>query len=298
MFANQVIKHLNGNYNNIFNGLLPIIKKAQRFHLGDIWNILQTFEYKKHSRETVFLGENSENVNPPYNVCWVDFFNREHHGWGGKQGILVEKIAENLIKIIFFHHDRATQAWIPSPVVSVYSVGCHIKDNKNFLNFCVSQLNKLPNEKEFIGINLYEYVYHETYKDIDENSRKELSLSNFAGSVCLNLFLMLLNCKNITTEEIIQTGKIKKNKKDKIPKPVISYHILKLELGKNTNGGNCEKGHNPSDTRLHLCRGHFKTFTKDNPLFGHITGRYWWQPQVRGKKEKGIIHKEYNVSIN
>lgn len=49
------------------------------------------------------------------------------------------------------------------------------------------------------------------------------------------------------------------------------------------------------DNRVHLCRGHFKEYTEQNPLFGRHVGRYWWQPCVRGKKEKGIIAKDYIV---
>jgi hypothetical protein len=46
---------------------------------------------------------------------------------------------------------------------------------------------------------------------------------------------------------------------------------------------------------VHLCRGHFKTYTDDNPLFGKHVGKYYWQPSIRGKNKKGIVAKDYSL---
>jgi hypothetical protein len=47
---------------------------------------------------------------------------------------------------------------------------------------------------------------------------------------------------------------------------------------------------------LHICRGHFKNFD-DKPLFGKLTGTYWWQPHVRGTAEAGIVEKDYRIKL-
>lgn len=47
---------------------------------------------------------------------------------------------------------------------------------------------------------------------------------------------------------------------------------------------------------LHLTRGHFKTYDESNKLLGKHVGTYWWEPQIRGSKDKGIISKDYRVS--
>ena len=49
--------------------------------------------------------------------------------------------------------------------------------------------------------------------------------------------------------------------------------------------------------RVHLCRGHFKEYTNENPLFGKHVGRFWWQPMVRGDKKRGVLNKDYDVVI-
>lgn len=38
---------------------------------------------------------------------------------------------------------------------------------------------------------------------------------------------------------------------------------------------------------LAICRGHFKTFMPDAPLFGKHTGQFWWAPHIRGDTDAG-----------
>jgi hypothetical protein len=49
---------------------------------------------------------------------------------------------------------------------------------------------------------------------------------------------------------------------------------------------------------LHICRGHFKTFSEESPLFGKHTGTYWWESQVRSKAELGIVEKDYRIRLD
>lgn len=105
--------------------------------------------------------------------------------------------------------------------------------------------------------------------------------------------LTLLNCKNIITAKVISDEKLSRKRIKKGKKPLFSYHILKIKD---------KLSHNPSEfrdlwtNRLHLCRGHFKEYTKENPLFGKHTGLYWWQPHIRGDKKRGIVMKDYQIS--
>jgi hypothetical protein len=46
---------------------------------------------------------------------------------------------------------------------------------------------------------------------------------------------------------------------------------------------------------LHICRGHFATYSEDRPLFGKYTGQFWKPSHVRGAAEFGLIQKDYNV---
>ncbi len=46
---------------------------------------------------------------------------------------------------------------------------------------------------------------------------------------------------------------------------------------------------------LHMVRGHFKTYTPEKPLFGRMTGTYWWAHHLRGDESAGVVHHDYEV---
>ncbi|MFA5433392.1 MAG: hypothetical protein WC319_11075 [Candidatus Paceibacterota bacterium] len=104
---------------------------------------------------------------------------------------------------------------------------------------------------------------------------------------CLNL----LHCKNIVKKENKPPEKLNKKRIKNGKLPLFSYYTLHIKDSINSNSKNVLGDHN----RIHLCRGHFKHYTKENPLFGKLTGMYWWQPHVRGQNKDGIIMKDYVV---
>lgn len=48
---------------------------------------------------------------------------------------------------------------------------------------------------------------------------------------------------------------------------------------------------------LHICRGHFATYTEDKPRFGRPGehGSFWIPQHVRGSVERGVVVSDYNV---
>lgn len=104
--------------------------------------------------------------------------------------------------------------------------------------------------------------------------------------------LALLNCKNVETKDCPNSQtQIKKFRKH--GSPVITRKTLVIHPG----GTKSKSDGADTDQKRswHMCRGHFKTFTEDAPLFGRVTGTYWWQPQLRGSKSVGEVHKDYKV---
>lgn len=105
--------------------------------------------------------------------------------------------------------------------------------------------------------------------------------------------LLLLNCRNIGTIKIkpdipLNTKRLKSKKQ-----PLFTYHVLTIkEENKQESVKSIGSGlHN----RIHFCRGHFKQFTEEAPLFGKYTGLYWWQPHLRGQNVDGFVAKDYKV---
>lgn len=48
---------------------------------------------------------------------------------------------------------------------------------------------------------------------------------------------------------------------------------------------------------LQEVRGHHKTYEGERLLFGKLSGRYYWGPQVRGNVDKGTRTKDYLVNV-
>lgn len=106
--------------------------------------------------------------------------------------------------------------------------------------------------------------------------------------------VLLLNAKNVTTQEVIPNEQLNKKRIRDGKQPLFSYHTLAVNIGREKKRLDGIKGEPISHNRLHLCRGHFKEF-KDKGLFGRYTGLWWWQPTVRGQNKGGIVHKDYAI---
>ncbi len=107
--------------------------------------------------------------------------------------------------------------------------------------------------------------------------------------------LNFLHCKNVKAEEIAYPKKTIKHHR-RAGKPFFEkYYVLDIDKQKshlNTQGNAEEEG---LAKAFHICRGHFKTYTEKNPLFGKYTGTYWWTDFTRGDIEVGKIHKDYTI---
>ena len=51
--------------------------------------------------------------------------------------------------------------------------------------------------------------------------------------------------------------------------------------------------HSGVELRSHICRGHFKTYTAEAPLFGKYVGKFWHPCHVRGNPKIGEVEKDY-----
>lgn len=110
------------------------------------------------------------------------------------------------------------------------------------------------------------------------------------------LAISFMNCKNVTRTDVTcsEGPSDKWLRRQKLPK--LRYHVLNINPMKEvlrTEGG-IEK--NGPAKALHICRGHFATYTEDKPLFGRSVGTFWIPQHVRGKAENGMVIKDYKVN--
>ena len=162
----------------------------------------------------------------------------------------------------------------------------------------LEKITEIKDLKHKISDNIIASNHYRLYsKVIADQKAYELAKEGAHLNGYLNFALMLINCKNVSTLENKPSDKVNKKRTKNSKQKLFTYNTLQLQLPSNhksnpqTNDSASEQ-----DKRLHFCRGHFKTYTENNPLFGKHTGRYWWTPQIKGNKSKGFVMKDYSIN--
>lgn len=248
------------------NSIITKIDTAQVFYFGNLSVAEKLMDKFENSTDKMKETYNYEYIKFPYNITLWEYVVDGDNGYGyiNEKNALLITDNEKYIKInvLVFNQDR--KIWLPS-----------FASYKVFKTVNGQILISAPND-----LNLTE-------------KNEVIHMGNKTTSYCLT-FNIILNCKNILTEEIHPPEKVNKKRLKNGKLPLYSYHVLNVVLGKNKS-----PSHNGSDSgikqRLHFQRGHFKQFSDDKPLFGKVSGLYWWQPHLRGTNKDGFVDKEYNI---
>lgn len=269
MHAHHVIETLekyapDSKYKNTADLLSSAIRKANKFHLPDFDALLVSKEEVIRRWSTDPAG-----FTPPFSICWFDFpsiTGVEKKGTirSSKRGILLASSADDWVISVFSYVDHL-RCWMP-PIAGIF---INIKTGK-FGYF--SYAEKLPDH--ILGLFL-------------DDSKGDIT----------HVFncIYLLNCVNITTQNNPPPEKLNSKRLKRGKVPLYEYKTLVLKPMGKKQTADAAKG--LWDNRLHVCRGHFKTYTAEKPLFGRIVGRFWWQAAVRGNAAAGVIEKEYEVAL-
>ncbi|OQB05034.1 MAG: hypothetical protein BWY21_02064 [Parcubacteria group bacterium ADurb.Bin216] len=290
MFAHQVIENYY-DYHDSFEmvdsyGFIEFsikhLHNAHCFHLGEYFQLRETC--KSITGKPIF--SDYQYMNLPYQCTWFDLFkasNTSSEIWKDDDLIdLTTKIGILVIQrndewdVYRFSYGFKAKMWTPDLLLqTVHKVGT----------------------KDMIANVTYEYISnHQRANDLINSEHGEELLVDTAIETLaiLNSALLLLNCKNITTEIIQPPEKLNIKRRKKGKQELFSYHVLNVTLPPQKQGYR-EKTDPNYHVRVHLCRGHFKEYTPEHPLFGKLTGLYWWQPHVRGQDHSGIVMKDYEV---
>jgi hypothetical protein len=265
---------------------IPTIKKAQKFHGGDAQSIFSLFP--EDGMNKIFKGPMTERWRLPYKNFWCDFI------WGkGRAGVVAFEIIPNLIGVGFVMKPHISECCFPTtpffaflPIWVVVSIGECMSDrtDKGYLMDKLPFLNGPGNGNiAFVSLGL-------PREEIDDSVEGEV----FMLLEAFEKFVYLLNCKNIATEKVVAPERLNKRRRESGKQELFDYHILNVMVPSKKRGYR-ESAAPLSHNRVHLCRGHFKEYTSEHPLFGHYTGLYWWQPHVRGQNKRGVVMKDYNV---
>ncbi len=102
-----------------------------------------------------------------------------------------------------------------------------------------------------------------------------------------------MHCRNVRQVEAkIDPGE-RFRKQYKVPK--YTYRTLQIDPMKEVLRHEGKSDTDGLQRALHICRGHFSTYSDEKPLFGKYPGTFWVPDHVRGTKERGEVVKDYAV---
>lgn len=289
--------------NNFIEKVSKSLMEAQRFNLSNVNGLIETYLLKKETFTirnmfTLFIKDMTD-ARLPYKKTWVEFqyTERECDLLNNFQktrikGMLAEEMAPDIIKIILFGLPLNSKEWGVSPQAYYISIGKCYHEN---INFSILNINLDPSDYTFLptNVNIVPVFLMDRVKYPDNMiSRTDLFVLDYFDIIVLYEFLKLLSCANITTEKINPSATLNKARQKRGKLPLLSYHILKPKpMGKKQES----IPKNLWENRIHLCRSHYKVYTKEKPLFGNIVGRFLWQSCVKGRNKKGIVIKDYEI---
>lgn len=115
------------------------------------------------------------------------------------------------------------------------------------------------------------------------------------GFLMAALAVSFMHCRNV--ELAPRTGlRIARKQARRTGHPVVEYRILEIEAVKRLLEDDGKISENGLKVALHICRGHFKTYTPAKPLFGKVVGQWFWPMHIRGDADAGVIAKAYKTS--
>jgi len=111
----------------------------------------------------------------------------------------------------------------------------------------------------------------------------------------LLLAVCFMHCKNVKRRDVAPPAPLNRKWERKHGRPLVRYHVLDINPMREVLDGEGGAGEHGLRKALHICRGHFATYTDSAPLFGRVTGTFWKPQHVRGSARNGVVLKDYRV---
>lgn len=111
----------------------------------------------------------------------------------------------------------------------------------------------------------------------------------------LLMAISLMHCKNVVIKDVEHPPKLQRARQKRGKSPLVNYKVLDIKPFHEMVRRKTGRSDTGPGKAIHIMRGHFKTYTPEKPLMGRHVGTYFWESHVRGKKERGVVVKDYSV---
>lgn len=135
-----------------------------------------------------------------------------------------------------------------------------------------------------------------TEKEIPSEVKKSFTNLIMLNATWAGMAVSFMHCKNVKLIENKVPEKLQKARIRRKKLPLVTHYTIEISPVKKilSEKGNIKK--TGIKQALHICRGHFKDYRDGQGLFGKYKGLYWWESQVRGNKNEGVVIKDYKVN--
>lgn len=107
--------------------------------------------------------------------------------------------------------------------------------------------------------------------------------------------LTFMNCRNVVREERKQPRAESRKHQRTHGVPLSTYQVCRLQVDQPVVVRDTDGVGESKSTPLHICRGHFRHYTKERPLFGHYVGPVWVPMHTRGNAANGVRVRDFEV---
>lgn len=174
-----------------------------------------------------------------------------------------------------------------------YRVYISIKSTCLFVATLFHGLNEAGQAETSRSICQTTEEFENHFSDVRDAKRRDMITPLFTP---VQLGMSLCHANNVEIYEDSVPDPVQKKRRKSGKNPGKTFKCLDIEPMKKQSRRESEEGESDVERALHICRGHFKTYTEENPLFGQHTGTYWWPMHVRGSEDAGEVEKSYSVN--
>jgi hypothetical protein len=130
-----------------------------------------------------------------------------------------------------------------------------------------------------------------------DNFTEEMEQALWELLVPMLFSISLMHTRNVTVEPTEPNPTVSGRFERRHGRPLVRYHTLIIDPMREVLEREGKASSEGLAHAVHTCRGHFKRYGEDSPLFGRYTGTWWWTEHRRGRPELGEIKHDYRVQL-
>jgi len=240
-----------------------------------------------HSLGAIDLADACSIVAPPFEWCWIECRSPNRfavHSWG----VLIEGVE------VSSGDAQYGERWVLKATLVFETVkGDPWGPVADYVIPVLPDGHLLPSDDEVRGT-----VFGRASPCVGEEVESTTWTDELPGYLFSALLsISFMHCKNVDIVDNDPPPKLSRRHLRKHGRPLTTFKTLNIDPMRQVLDRDGRARETGLRSAVHICRGHFKTFSPDAPLFGKLTGTYWWADHVRGDAAVGAVEKDYRINV-